>query len=689
MVQTKAIILVVDDEKNNRRLLQAALEAKGYHARLVASGQEALDYVQNWHVDLILLDIMMPEMDGFEVLQHLRRRYTRTSLPVIMVTAMSASADITQALETGANDYVTKPIDIEVMNARIHTQLSLKQARVALEKSIERFDLAVQGTSDGIWDWNLETNEIYYSPRWKGILGYDPHLIKNIPREWFERIHPEDRALLEQSLDNHLRGRDPKLECEYRMMHRDGTYRWVLTRGTALTKKDGTAYRVVGGQTDITHNKLYDPQTGLYSRSLFEERLSGALLRCVETQASHGYMLLIGLDQFGFVRNSLGEMLEDELLIRIGKRLKDCIGSDDCLARFGGDNFALLMPRLSDQEKLYQCVATIRQALVRPFSFNDLEVFLHISMGVVHIDTQAGDSKAVVRNAYAALEEAKRKGKDSEAIFDQRLHQASIDLLRTEAELRHGIEADEFVLHYQPIISLKQGRVVACEALVRWNHPRRGFLSPFHFIEQAESSGLIIELGDQILHKACSQARTWMDAGTPVQVAVNFSAHQFHQKNMVRKVQETLELTGLPPDLLKIELTETALIEDIERTIRKLNELRELGIRISLDDFGTGYSSLSYLKRFPIDILKVDQSFIRHATADPTDAAITHAIIQLGYSLNMDIISEGVETAEHLEFLKKIGCDLFQGYYISRPIDAEAFTRELQGNAFLVAEMAK
>lgn len=683
MPRVNATILVVDDEIHNRRLLQAALESKGYYPQLVDSGQAAIEYIRDGQVDLVLMDIVMPQMDGYETLNALRQRYTRTSLPVIMVTAMSSSEDITRALELGANDYITKPIDIEVMHARIHTQLSLKQTRQALEKSIERFDLAVQGTSDGIWDWDLETSEVYYSPRWKAILGYAAHQVQNTTREWFDRVHPEDSSRLEDALTAHLQGRKPKLECEYRMIHKDGSYRWVLTRGTALVKKDGTAYRLVGGQTDITHNKLYDPQTGLYSRSLFEDKLSQALKLCSKNGVARGAVLLLGLEQFGSVRTSLGDLLEDQLLMRIGKRLKRCIGLDDCLARIGADSFALLLINPASAEEVTDVVFKIREALVRPFAFNDLEVLLHNGIGIVMLNTTYLDSKEVVRNAFAALDEAKRKGKDQEAFFDNKLHQESIESLRTEAEMRKGIKLGEFVLHYQPIISIKERRVVSCEALIRWNHPRRGFIGPGAFISQAEQTGLVLEVGDWVLQEACRQSRAWLDQGLPLSVSVNFSAQQFHQKNMVSRIINILEITNLPPHFLKIELTESALIEDIDRTISKLNELRDRGIRISLDDFGTGYSSLSYLKKFPIDILKIDQSFIRDVTTEAKDASITRAIIQLAHSLNLDTIAEGVETAEHLEFLQSIGCELFQGYFFSRPLKADIFTEQLCEGTFL------
>ncbi len=667
MVRTSAIVLVVEDEKINRRLMQAALESKGYHPRMVESGQAALDYLRDWHVDLVLLDIVMPDMDGFQVLHTIRRNYPRAGLPVIMVTSMSASEDITRALNIGANDYITKPLDIEVMHARIHTQLSLKQARLALEKSIERFDLAVQGTSDGIWDWNLETNEIYYSPRWKSIIGYAPHLIRNTPGEWFERVHGEDRAKVERALEGLMRGRDAKLECEYRIRHKDGSYRWVLTRGTALMRKDGSAYRVVGGQTDITHNKLFDPQTGLYSRSLFEDRLSQALGHCQEQSRAKGVMLLLGLDQFGFVRHSLHELMEDELLMRIGKRLKECIGEEDCLARFGGESFAILLPDVDSEEQLNSAIGKIRACLGTPFSIRDLEVYLHLGVGIVQLDETYADTAAVIHSAYAALEEAKRRGKDKEAIFDAALHRESTELLRLEAEMRNGIDRDEFVLHYQPIVSLKQERVVAVEVLVRWNHPRHGFILPGRFIHIAEQSGLILELGDWVLRRACAQAKRWLDRGYRICVSVNFSAQQFMQKHVVESILDVLERTELPPQYLKVELTESALVDDIERTIDKLYRLRHLGVSISLDDFGTGYSSLSYLKRFPLDIIKIDQSFVRSVTTDDRDAAIIRAILQLAESLHLDIIAEGVETLATLDFLRQIGCDLIQGYYISRP----------------------
>jgi diguanylate cyclase (GGDEF)-like protein/PAS domain S-box-containing protein len=664
-------ILVVDDERHNRVLMEIALESKGYSPHCVPSGLAALEYLQDNSVDLVLLDIMMPEMDGYEVLEYLRQSHTPVELPIIMVTAKAASKDITHALNLGANDYVTKPVDLAVMHARIETQLSLHDAREALERSNERFDLAVQGTSDGIWDWNLENDQIYYSDRWKAIFGYRPNELEDHPDTWFTRVRSEDRDHLESCLDAHLEGRAPTLECEYRIKHKDGGYRWVLTRGSALFNEQGKAYRLVGAQTDITQNKDYDPQTGLFSRSLFEDRLHQQLNLCKDIQSLSGSVFLLGLDQFGFIRNSLGNMLEDELLIEIGKRLKSCIGADDCLARFGGDNFAILFPEHKTEDDVTSTVRRIRREMTLPFTFKDMEVIIHIGIGIVLVNGSIPDSKTVLRNAYAALDESKLAGKDQHRIFDDELHDRSMGLLRTESDLRKGIRDDEFLLYYQPIVSLSKKRVVACEALVRWNHPLHGFVMPSLFIKHAEATGLILELGDWVLKNACTQAKQWQDLGMHIQVAVNFSAHQFHQRNLVDKIMEVVEETQLDPQNLKIELTETALMEDIDRTIAILNKLRDRGILISLDDFGTGYSSLSYLKKFPIDNLKVDQSFIRDITTDRTDAAITAAIIQMARSLSMETISEGVETAEHMDFLRTIGCDMFQGYFVSKPQPAE------------------
>ncbi|MBA3532642.1 MAG: EAL domain-containing protein [Ardenticatenales bacterium] len=581
-----------------------------------------------------------------------------------------------------------------IENARLYTEAQQelqerKRAEAALRASEERYALAARGANDGLWDWNLMTGAVYFSARWQAMLGVMEDRRFFSMSDWFDRVHPEELTLLEAELSAHLDGRSPHFEHEHRMRHENGSYLWMLTRGIAVRDEQGQVYRMAGSQTDITERKraeeqllrnaFYDSLTGLPNRALFMDRLGRLIERTRRHEEELFAVLFLDIDRFKNINDSLGHMEGDQLLVSIAARLACCLRPTDTLARLGGDEFALLLEEIKDVSDATRMAERIQEELALPFMLTDQELFITASIGITLSSTGYERPEDLLRDADTAMYRAKGMGKARHVVFDTAMHVRAVRLLQLETELRRALEREEFRVYYQPIVSLKTGHIIGAEALVRWAHPQRGIVSPAEFMPLIEENGLIQPIGEWVLRTACAQNRWWQMAGfPPLGVAVNLSAQQFRQKALCHLISDVLSETGLAANSLKLELTESIVMENAETTILALQELKEIGVELSIDDFGTGYSSLSYLKRFPIDTLKVDRSFVRDITTDPNDAAITIAIVTLAHSLKLKVISEGVETEEQLAFLRAQRCDEIQGYLFSPPIPADAFTRLLQ-----------
>jgi len=561
----------------------------------------------------------------------------------------------------------------------------LMRAIAALRESEQRYSLAVNGANDGLWDWNLKSGEIYFAPRWKSMLGFSDEEIGNKSVEWFGRVHPEDIDRVKSELTAHLEGNKPQFQSEYRMMHKEGSYRWMLTRGVAVRDQLGP-YRLAGSQTDITERKLaeeqllqdafYDALTKLPNRALFLDRLAGAAARASTRarrgKSQHFAVLFMDLDRFKVINDSLGHVLGDELLISLAQRLQGCVRPGDTIARLGGDEFTLLVEDIVDARDAVGVAERIQNALQLPFNLEGRDVFTTASIGIAMSSDESEPSGDLLRDADTAMYWAKSKGKARYEIFDSSMHGRALALLQLETDLRRAVERKEFRIVYQPIVFLTDGRIEGFEALVRWQHPERGLLPPEEVIPLAEETGLIIPIGYGVLKDACNQMRIWHEKFSihPF-LTVNISAKQFAETALIDQLSDILNETGFLAEYLKLEITESVIMQDIEFASSLLQKLKELRVRLLIDDFGTGYSSLSYLQKFPIHTLKIDRSFV--SSGEKTDNwEIVRAIISLARNLGMDVIAEGVETEYQRSYLVSLGCDKGQGFLFSPPMEADA-----------------
>lgn len=673
-------LLIVDDNEMNRDMLARRLSRKGYVIGLAESARELLPRVKEDGIDLVLLDIEMPEVSGLDALQELRKCFSSIELPIIMVTAKNQSDDIVRALDMGANDYLTKPIDFPVALARISTQLSHKMAQEALRESEERYALAARGANDGLWDWNLLTNAVYFSPRWKSMLGFQEHEVEDRLEEWFGRIHDADRERVREEITAHQRGLTPHFESEHRLLHKDGGFRWMLSRGLSVFDVSGKALRMAGSQTDITERKVSDPLTGLPNRLLFIDRL-GRLIKHSKRRKDHLFaVLFLDLDGFKMINDSLGHLVGDQLLVGVANRLEKCLRSSDTVARLGetftvarlgGDEFTILLDDLKEPDDAKRAAERLMDALTPPFVLGGKEVFTSVSIGIALGNAAYDKPEDLLRDADTAMYRAKSLGKARYEVFDADMRASVMARLQLETDLRHALEREEFRNFYQPIVSLESGRIVGLEALLRWQHPKRGLLGPEEFIFVVEETGMIRELGWWSLREACRQMRDWRersDAVLDLSVSVNLSVKQLLQPNLVEDIKKLLHEVKVPPQVLRFEITESAVMADPASATELLQQIKALGIRLAIDDFGTGYSSLSYLHRFPLDTLKIDRSFINNAAADGEGMEIARTIMPMAKNLRLDVVAEGVETLEQVALLKRLQCRYAQGYYFSRPL---------------------
>ncbi len=704
--------LFADEDDNAPPPSKARLPAMEFEISFADQGREGARMVEEALAEkapfsVAFVDMRMPP--GWDGIQTIKRIWELApDLQCVICTAYSDYSweDILEQL--GVSDrllLLRKPFDAaevcqlacaltEKWHLARRAHLKLEQLRGMVDEQTQhlaeseaRYALAAAGANDGLWDWNLETNRVFYSPRWSSLVGLpcaEPTL--SDLAHWSDRVHPEDVDSFREAMARLQTGGLENVSFEYRVRHADGQYRWMLCRGAMRRGANGAPIRAAGSQTDITSRKMaetqlrheasHDALTGLPNRALLSERLSRCVVRQQRDPSFRYAVMFIDLDRFKVINDSLGHGVGDALLVSVSKRLSACLRSvdtvaspDSRVARLGGDEFVVLLEGIKQDADALRVAERLLASIADPISAEGHTVHASLSMGIAIGHRGYERAEDILRDADTALYRAKAEGRGRYGLFSDELHVAAMTRWRTESALREAIEQKQFVLHYQPIVSLASGEIRHLEALVRWNRPNGGLVAPSEFIPLAEESGLILPLGRWVLGEACRQLAEWRARGVAATVAVNVASKQFSQPSFLDEVREALDAARVPAESLHIEITEGTTMDP--RAMETCSRLSKLGVRLHLDDFGTGYSSLTYLTRMPVNSLKVDRSFISQLLEDPLSAAITQTVLTLASSLGMDAIAEGVETEAQADALRRMKCPLGQGYLWSKPVDAE------------------
>jgi len=693
--------LVVDDDAALRLMLRASLEREGLAVVEAGNGADALAKFDLFAPDIVLLDVVMPELDGFATCRALRSRIHGRRTPILMLTGLDDVESVDGAYLAGATDFLHKPVNWTMFGHRIRyilrtstavNELAASQARLAKSQRVARL---------GSWEWEAASGRLYRSDEIHSIAGIRPEDFPAGPQELLALVHPGDRERVRDAAARWRGAGGPEV-VEFRLQRPDGAIRSALCQVECERDESGALVRLHGVVQDVTdrrqaeekirHLAYYDTVTGLPNRAWLLERLDMMISyarRRHETMA----VMFMDLDQFKRINDTLGHSAGDAMLrevaVRVGRSVRrgDVVGrtvaegTGPSIARLGGDEFCVLLGAMRRTEDAATVATRLLEAFREPFMLEGFEAFGSASIGIAVYPHDGHDGTGLLKAADTAMYQAKDEGRNTFKFYSSALNARAVERLKLESELRRAVEREEFTLHYQTQVRGEARDVVGVEALVRWNHPTRGLVMPAEFVHFAEEIRQIVQIEEWVLRTACLQNKAWQDAGArAVPVSVNISGHHFGLESLVDKVAAALAGSGLAPECLKLEITESVLMSDRDIVSANLRRLKQMGVRLSLDDFGTGYSSLSYLKRLPLSELKIDRSFASDIVGNPDSAAIVSAIIAIGRTLNLGLIAEGVETEDQSACLKGQGCDVMQGYLFGRPQPPEAI------EALLLAE---
>ncbi len=690
----KPLALVVDDDLALRLATEAALKKAGFDVLQAENGRIAMELFVAGIPDLVLLDVVMPEMDGFETCRAIRCLPEGEHAQILMVTGLEDTESIEKAFEAGATDFLAKPINWSMLSYRARYVLRAGRAFRELSRSKSHLSKTQELARLGNWEIDLRSRGFSCSPEACRLLGlplsgssisYDTFL-SNIVEKEKGRV----RGLIDTAVSE-----SEEAVLNYRVLMPDGTRKHILNKAEILYGKDGNPKLMLGVVQDVTQLKLaeeeirqlayYDGLTGLANRMMFWERLGNAVARG-ERKKDNFAVLFLGLDRFKRINDTLGHHIGDLFLKHVAEILKACTRRSDAtsryvkeeedpvLSRLGGDEFTILLPDIREPEKAAVVAGRLLKEIPVPVMLEGNEVSVTASIGIGIFPTDGTDPETLMKNADSAMNQAKKEGRNTFQFYTEALNIKSLERLSLEGDLRRALEKEEFTLYYQPQIDLARGRIIGAEALIRWEHPEKGLISPVTFIPIAEESGIIIDINRWVLRTACRRRQEWVDAGLgDLKVAVNLSAYKFSSQDIVAAIASSLEDAGMPPEKLEIEITENVFMT--EAAVSTMERIKELNVGIALDDFGTGYSSLSYLATFPVDVIKIDRSFVMGSMTEKNNLIIIKAIIAMGHSLGKRIVAEGIETLEQMDLLTACGCDEAQGYYFKPPVPHEEFMK--------------
>jgi diguanylate cyclase (GGDEF)-like protein/PAS domain S-box-containing protein len=581
-----------------------------------------------------------------------------------------------------------RTLELQEKNIELSMEVGVRKvAESALRKSEERFELAMRGANDGLFDWNLLNNEIYYSPRWKHMLGYEDDELPNEFSAWETLIDHKDRELCYEMLTDYINGKRDNFRIEFKMRHKAGHWVDILSRAFLVRDAQGNAIRVVGTHVDISEKKRqeaeilkqahYDSLTGLPNRFLAMDRLA-QLLKEASRDVRNVAILFLDLDGFKRVNDTLGHETGDRLLVQAADRLQSVVRDGDSVCRLGGDEFVVLLRNLMDLKDVKKVANGLISQFQNPFRLDERELVITTSIGIAIYPGDGSTSTELLRNADTAMYHSKDQGKNTYNFFTGEMNFYNSRNLEIEEQLHGALQRNEFSVVYQPVIELQSDRIVAAEALLRWNNPALGSIPPAEFIAVAEQTGAILGIGRYVLEQAVFNAMQWLEiVDHDFKMAINLSPRQFRDAGLVDYTKDLLKHRGLKPETIVLEITEGVLISGQQDVEHALQQLHLAGIGLGMDDFGTGYSSLSYLRKYPFNILKIDRSFINDITVDPADRELVNASILMAHGMGLEVVAEGVETEDQLSELRIMNCEYAQGYLISHPIDADALTQLL------------
>lgn len=688
-MQERHNVLIVDDDPMQRRLLQTALRCDGsFHIYEARDGIECLAAVKRHRPDIVLLDVKMPRLDGIAACRRLRSMEQNRDLPIVLVTAMSDTSAINQGFKAGATDYLTKPVNMTLINYRVKALLQARQMQNELTHSKENFLNLQQELSLGYWIWDLEADQFSWSESLIQQFGLTRVETEPSRAAYLKSIHPEDRQVLEEETWKALQEK-MNFSSSYRVVWPDGTMRTLYDQTEIIYNEAGKPVTVSGQVMDISEREearkqitrmyYYDILTGLPNKVLFQEQLEETLHR-TGREDSQCTVLCIGLDRFDKVYRSFGQSDGDQLLLLFSKRLVATLEGrfrvhssreqKFIMARLHGARFVIFCPMCKEvHSNIKMLIRDILADILKIIELDGQELMLSGSIGTSNYPDHGDSAEELIKNAECAMEQARAVGGGQVCHYSPNMDCYRTQHINMESDIRKGLDRDEFLLHYQPQVELRSGRIVGVEALVRWHHPERGMVSPGKFIALCENTGLILPLSYQVMQIACRQQSIWQTEGVEnLRIAVNISCKQVNDKSFGEKFLRFFDEIDVDPALFDLELTESCLMFQEEQLMQSLGVLKDKGVRIAIDDFGTGYSSLAYLESLPIDVLKIDRIFIQGIRAGKT--AIINAILDMAKNLGLETVAEGIEHEEELTYLQENGADIIQGFLFARPMPA-------------------